>query len=151
MREISGLRNARRLIHFTKAKAKTLKSLLARHSLQKVLIFTADTETAYAISREFLVMPLTADIKRKERIFPDFWIQHRRDPSRKWFLEIIGFWTPEYLSRKLENLERAGILNLILCVDEKLGCSGNTFLRRNCTIFYQKKIDPALVLAALRE
>jgi superfamily II DNA or RNA helicase len=32
-----------------------------------VLIFTADNETAYAIAREHLVMPLTCDIGRPER------------------------------------------------------------------------------------
>jgi superfamily II DNA or RNA helicase len=32
-----------------------------------VLIFTADNETAYAIAREHLVMPLTCDIGRSER------------------------------------------------------------------------------------
>ena len=32
-----------------------------------MLIFTADNETAYAIAREHLVMPLTCDIGRQER------------------------------------------------------------------------------------
>lgn len=32
-----------------------------------MLIFTADNETAYAIAREHLVMPLTCDIGRSER------------------------------------------------------------------------------------
>lgn len=64
---MAGLRCARRIIHFTEAKAATLRSLLARHRDKKTLIFTADTETAYTIAREFLVMPLTAEIKRKER------------------------------------------------------------------------------------
>jgi superfamily II DNA or RNA helicase len=31
------------------------------------LVFTADTETAYAISRKHLMMPLTSEIGRKER------------------------------------------------------------------------------------
>ncbi len=64
---MAGLRSARRIVHFTEAKAETLRALLTRHSGRKILIFTADTETAYAIAREHLVMPLTADIKRKER------------------------------------------------------------------------------------
>jgi predicted nuclease of restriction endonuclease-like RecB superfamily len=33
----------------------------------RVLIFTADSETAYAIAREHLVMPMTCDISRPER------------------------------------------------------------------------------------
>jgi predicted nuclease of restriction endonuclease-like RecB superfamily len=82
-------------------------------------------------------------------IFPDFSIQHRHDPKQRWLLEIIGFWTPEYLSRKLIQLERAAISNLILCVDEKLGCAENAFLQRGRTIFFRRKIDPVPVLAIL--
>ncbi|MGH7320920.1 MAG: DUF790 family protein, partial [Candidatus Rokuibacteriota bacterium] len=34
-------------------------------------------------------------------IFPDFALQHRRDPGRRWLLEVMGFWTPDYVARKL--------------------------------------------------
>jgi superfamily II DNA or RNA helicase len=42
-------------------------TLLARHRASRVLVFTADNDTAYAIAREHLVMPLTCDIDRRER------------------------------------------------------------------------------------
>jgi superfamily II DNA or RNA helicase len=57
----------RRLLAFTHAKRQALESLLSRHRHSRVLIFTADNETAYAIAREHLVMPLTCDIGRPER------------------------------------------------------------------------------------
>jgi superfamily II DNA or RNA helicase len=57
----------RRLLAFTHAKRRALESLLGRHRHSRVLIFTADNETAYAIAREHLVMPLTCDISRPER------------------------------------------------------------------------------------
>ncbi|MEK7770743.1 MAG: helicase-related protein, partial [candidate division NC10 bacterium] len=60
-------RQARRLVAFTQAKRRALHALLARHPDSRVLIFTADNETAYAIAREHLVMPLTCDIGRRER------------------------------------------------------------------------------------
>ena len=41
--------------------------LLLRHRGQKMLIFTADNASAYAISREHLIMPITCDIGRNER------------------------------------------------------------------------------------
>jgi hypothetical protein len=34
-------------------------------------------------------------------IFPDFALHHRRDAARRWLLEIVGFWTPDYVARKL--------------------------------------------------
>jgi predicted nuclease of restriction endonuclease-like RecB superfamily len=33
-------------------------------------------------------------------IFPDFALHHRRDAGRRWLVEIVGFWTADYLARK---------------------------------------------------
>ena len=66
-RALAAWRQAHRLVAFTHAKRRALHSLLARHRGSRVLIFTADNETAYAIAREHLVMPLTCDIGRQER------------------------------------------------------------------------------------
>ena len=66
-RALSAWRQMRRLLSFTHAKRQALESLLERHRSSRVLIFTADNETAYAIAREHLVMPLTCDIGRHER------------------------------------------------------------------------------------
>ena len=41
--------------------------MLEGHGDWKVLVFTADNDTAYAIAREQLIMPLTCDISRPER------------------------------------------------------------------------------------
>ncbi len=60
-------RRSRRMLGLTRAKAAALEVLLARHRDSRLLIFTADNETAYEIAKRYLVMPLTCDIKRKER------------------------------------------------------------------------------------
>jgi len=56
-------------------------------------------------------------------LFPDFVLQHRCDGGRRWILEIVGFWTPEYLDRKLTLYRRAGLRNLILCIDDERQCA----------------------------
>ncbi len=66
-RALAAWRQMRRLLGFTLAKRRALGSLLGRHRDPRVLIFTADNGTAYAIAREHLVMPLTCDIGRQER------------------------------------------------------------------------------------
>jgi len=66
-RALSAWREARRLLAFTEAKGRTLRALLDRHGDARVLVFTADNASAYAIAREHLVMPLTCDIGRQER------------------------------------------------------------------------------------
>jgi superfamily II DNA or RNA helicase len=60
-------REARRLLALTDAKRRTLRALLARHRDARVLVFTADNASAYAIAREHLIMPLTCDVGRPER------------------------------------------------------------------------------------
>lgn len=66
-RALAAWRQMRRLLSFTHAKQRALRSLLERHRDSKVLVFTADNDTAYAIAREHLIMPLTCDISRPER------------------------------------------------------------------------------------
>jgi hypothetical protein len=55
-------------------------------------------------------------------IFPDFIVQHRHDPARRAWIEIVGFWSPQYVAQKLERLRAARLPNLILCIDEDLAC-----------------------------
>ncbi len=56
-------------------------------------------------------------------LFPDFVLRHRLDGEKHWLLEIVGFWTPEYLARKLALYRRAGLRNLILCIDDERQCA----------------------------
>ncbi len=58
---------ARSVLSLTRAKREVLGSLLRRHRDSRVLVFTAGKEAAYRIAREHLIMPITADIGRRER------------------------------------------------------------------------------------
>jgi superfamily II DNA or RNA helicase len=64
---LAAIRQARALLAWTAAKREALAALLPHHRNARVLIFTADNDTAYAIAREHLIMPLTCDIDRVER------------------------------------------------------------------------------------
>jgi superfamily II DNA or RNA helicase len=66
-RAIAAFHRARKLTAFPAAKRATVAALLERHGSSRTIVFTADNPTAYAISREHLIMPLTCDIGRKER------------------------------------------------------------------------------------
>lgn len=66
-RALTAWRQMRGLLAFTHAKRRVLRSLLERHRSSRTLVFTADNDTAYAIAREHLIMPLTCDIGRRER------------------------------------------------------------------------------------
>ena len=64
---LASWRTSRRLVSFTRAKAAALRELLERHRHCRVLVFTADNRTAYAVARRHLLMPITCDIGRAER------------------------------------------------------------------------------------
>jgi superfamily II DNA or RNA helicase len=66
-RALAAFRESRVLLSFPTAKRSAVRSLLARHEDSKVLVFTSDNATAYAVSREHLLMPITCDISRSER------------------------------------------------------------------------------------
>jgi len=82
-------------------------------------------------------------------IFPDFLLCHRLDPRRCFLVEIVGFWTPEYISRKLETLRAARIENLILCIDEARRCSEVDIPRHALVVRFQRKVDASKLLPIL--
>lgn len=66
-RAVAAFRESRALLAFPTAKRQAVGELLARHATGRVLVFTADNATAYAVARQHLVMPITCDISRAER------------------------------------------------------------------------------------
>ena len=66
-RAIAAWSRARRLLAYPEGKRDLLGSLLERHRASRVMVFVGDNETAYRVAREFLIMPLTCDIRRRER------------------------------------------------------------------------------------
>jgi predicted nuclease of restriction endonuclease-like RecB superfamily len=90
--------------------------------------------------------PLTAG---RSLVFPDFALVHRHDPQRRWLVEIVGFWTPDYLRRKLDSYRLIEASNLILCIDERRRCADGDLPPGHQVIRYRKRIDPRAVLAIL--
>ena len=82
-------------------------------------------------------------------LFPDFELVHRRDPSRRFWLEIVGFWTPGYLLEKFERLRAAGLERVLLCVDQKRLCAELDSCLASQVIRYKSRIDPLAVLAII--
>lgn len=82
-------------------------------------------------------------------IFPDFLLRHRYDPTRKFLVEIVGFWTREYLEKKLAALRRANLDNLVICVDADRGCSEGDLPLGARIVRFKKTIDPRAVLTLI--
>lgn len=59
----------------------------------------------------------------EEVLLPDFTFRH--DDGREALVEIVGFWAPEYLARKIRKVRAAGLDNLVLVVYGALGAGGD--------------------------
>jgi predicted nuclease of restriction endonuclease-like RecB superfamily len=82
-------------------------------------------------------------------IFPDFALEHRTDPARRWLLEIAGFWTPDYVARKLALYRSARVPRLIFCIDENRNCAEADLPSGARVIRYRRRVDPSEVLRAI--
>jgi hypothetical protein len=112
-----------------------------------------------AIEKEFSLLNFNDWIVKRESsvlkagqyaFIPDFSLEKN---GKKIYVEIIGFWTPEYLKKKIQKinlLEEKEKEDMILLVNRKLACSGSEFNMDNL-IFYDRKIPYLEILRILRK
>jgi predicted nuclease of restriction endonuclease-like RecB superfamily len=81
--------------------------------------------------------------------FPDFALVHRRDTSKRLLLEVVGFWTPDYLREKLRRLRDLTGTPLILCINRSLNCGDGDLPSHAQIVWFQKRIEPGDILAAI--
>jgi predicted nuclease of restriction endonuclease-like RecB superfamily len=100
--------------------------------------------TGWALKRE--PEPVTAG---KQVIIPDFSLEKA---GIKIYLEIVGFWTEEYLLRKIEKLKQVEV-KMLLLVNEALACEKLSALEKRPLldlIYYRDKISMAPILRYLQ-
>ncbi|HEY4394241.1 MAG TPA: DUF790 family protein [Polyangia bacterium] len=78
-------------------------------------------------------------------IFPDFLLRNRLQPQRRVLIEIVGFWTPQYLTAKLEKLRQVSTVCL-LCIDEERACALGDLPPHLPVLRFRRRIDAAAVL-----
>jgi predicted nuclease of restriction endonuclease-like RecB superfamily len=116
-----------------------------------------DSRVEERFAREFRRLAPDWDVVREPEpiaadgtlIFPDFALQHRSNPARRWLLEIVGFWTPGYVARKLAQYGSARLSNLILCIDESRNCGEADLPPEACVIRFRRWVDAAAVLRSV--
>jgi hypothetical protein len=116
-----------------------------------------DSQLEARFERDFRAVASDWDILREPQpvavagtlLFPDFALQHRRRSEDRWLLEIVGFWTVEYLEQKLARLRAARMARLILCIDETRNCSSGALPAGARIVRYRRRIDAAAVLAII--
>ena len=116
-----------------------------------------DSRLEERFARDFARANLDWDLVREPEpveagdtlVFPDFAVVHRRDTSKRYLLEIVGFWTPDYLGAKLDRLRTMPHAPLVLCIDRGLNCSRDELPAQARVVWFQKRIEPQAVLAAI--
>jgi len=86
-------------------------------------------------------------IKDSVVMIPDFSFEGY---GRKVFMEIMGFWTPDYVKKKLEKLRviANAKTDIILCIDENLQCSPSRLGLKN-VIKYKKRVPVKEIIEIL--
>ncbi len=77
-------------------------------------------------------------------VFPDFSLRRGQDQI---LVEVVGYYTKEYLERKTSALRQAAVKNLIVCVDTDLDCGEGSF-GTHVVVPFRKRVDVARLLAA---
>jgi predicted nuclease of restriction endonuclease-like RecB superfamily len=112
-----------------------------------------DSQIEERFAREFRKLAPDWDVLREPEavvagnrlVFPDFALQHRYDASRRWLLEIVGFWTPDYVRRKLALYREARVTNLILCIDEARACDEESLPAGAVIVRFRRRVDAGAV------
>jgi predicted nuclease of restriction endonuclease-like RecB superfamily len=82
-------------------------------------------------------------------MIPDFVFAHEYADFRVFF-EIMGFWTPAYVEKKLDQLDQVEGVEMLVAVDESLGVSEEIEARDHRAITYSGSIRLKDVRNALR-
>lgn len=103
------------------------------------------TESGWEIEREVAIINL------KETVFiPDFAFRHT--DGRTALMEIVGYWRPEYLEKKIMKLRRSGREDMVIAVSANLNVSQDDFTDVPGRVFFFKnRINPKEVIARLEQ
>ncbi|MDG5777259.1 DUF790 family protein [Haloarculaceae archaeon H-GB1-1] len=83
-------------------------------------------------------------------VIPDFAFDYRHADFRVFF-EIMGFWTPEYVAKKLDRLADLEAVEMLVAVDDTLGVGEEIEARDHRAIPYRGTVRLKDVRDALRE
>jgi predicted nuclease of restriction endonuclease-like RecB superfamily len=123
----------------------------------KVQLMTYDSAAEESFASQFQAIKTGWTLKREPEpvlagnqvIVPDFSLERA---GLKVYVEIVGFWTEEYLLRKAEKLKQVNV-EMIIIVNEALACEKLVALEKRPQlhfIYYRDKISLAPILRYLQ-
>jgi predicted nuclease of restriction endonuclease-like RecB superfamily len=149
---VSGERQAPKLLEL-ELNARTARELIPAQSPKRTgEQYDSSVEAAFA--RSFKALKLGWTLKREPELLvagryvfiPDFSFEKK---NLKAYLEVVGFWTDEYLKKKLGKLRELAVDNLLIAVDRSLNCSQLEKVK-GFVIFYDKKVPVKPIVGFLK-
>ena len=119
-----------------------------RHDSRLEVAFEAEVRRLapdWDVLREPQALPVMGTL-----VFPDFAIGPLAEPSLRVLVEIVGWWTDDYLETKLARLRTARCERLILCLDERSGRGAGDVTGPD-VIPFRRCVDVGRVLERARE
>lgn len=80
-------------------------------------------------------------------MIPDFSLERR---GKRCYVEIVGFWTPEYIEKKIKKIQNLN-QKILLCVNKELQCTKRDFKENADVILYDKEVPMKPVLERIRK
>jgi len=116
-----------------------------------------DSGVEASFARRFEALDLPWDLVREPDLLaagehvvvPDFAFDWAHGGFRVYF-EIMGFWTPAYVEKKLDRLADVTDTELLVAVDESLGVGEDIEARDHRALTYSGEVDLGAVRSALR-
>lgn len=102
-----------------------------------------EIDSGWQIEREVAIINL------KETVFiPDFAFRHQ--DGRTALMEIVGFWRPDYLEKKIMKLRRSGRSDMVVAVSADLNVGEEDFKDVPGSVFFFKnRINPKEIITRL--
>ncbi len=119
----------------------------SRRTGQSVAALSYDSATEANFASAFLSFGTGWALRREPEpliagphvLIPDFVFENN---GMRVYLEVVGFWTPEYLKRKIAKLSSLSGVDMIVAADESLACSKLEALKGKAHVIYYKRNVP---------
>ena len=99
----------------------------------------ARSGSGWSLHRESIVIESDGEL-----FFPDFVLERG---TERVVVEVVGFWTPDYLERKAAHLTKATDAPMIVCLDETLACDPSRVAKAD-VLRFRRKLDPKTLIDA---
>ncbi|MFO0569290.1 MAG: DUF790 family protein [Polyangiaceae bacterium] len=82
-------------------------------------------------------------------LLPDLAVRDLRAPSRRFFVEVSGFWTAQHLARELATLDETRRDGYLFCADRRLAARDEPLPEHPGLLAFERRVDAAEVLARI--